>query len=155
VLRSLGRGGPPGSTGSLEHDLGGGRVEALNSVVPGARAPHVPVRQDGRPVSTLDLFDGRLTLLTGPRAEGWRAAAGVLAAYGAPIGALSAGSDLGDDGGLARRYGLGDEGAVLVRPDGHCAPALPALDAGHLTAQTDAVDAVLGTARKPVPSPAG
>ena len=148
VLRSLGRGGPPGSTGSLEHDLGGGRIEALTSAAPGARAPHVPVRHDGRPISTLDLFDGRLTLLTGRRADGWRAAAGVLAAYGTPVAALSAGSDLVDDGDLVRRYGLGDEGAVLVRPDGHCGPALPALDAGHLTALTDAVDAVLGTARR-------
>jgi hypothetical protein len=40
VLRSLGRGGPPGSTGSLEHDLGGGRIEAPpRPAVPGARAP--------------------------------------------------------------------------------------------------------------------
>ncbi len=61
VLRSLGRGGPPGSTGSLEHDRGGGRIEALTSAVPSVRAPHVPVRHDGRPISTLDLLDGRLT----------------------------------------------------------------------------------------------
>ena len=61
-------------------------------------------------------------------------------------------ADLVDDGRLARQHGLGDEGAVLVRPDGHCGPALPAVDTGHLTALTDTVDAVLGTAR--VPSPA-
>ena len=76
----------------------------------------------------------------------------MLVVYGAPVAALSAGSDLVDDGGLARRYGLGDEGAVLVRPDGHSGPALPAVDAGHLTALTDAVDAVLGTADLPRPT---
>ncbi len=69
----------------------------------------------------------------------------MLAASGTPVVARSAGSDLVDDGSLVRRYGLGDEGAVLVRPDSHCGPALPALDAGHLTALTDAVDAVLGS----------
>jgi hypothetical protein len=60
--------------------------------------------------------------------------------------------DLVDDGGLARRYGLGDAGAVPVRPDGHCGPALRAVDVGHLTALTDAVDAVLGTAGLPLPT---
>ena len=110
----------------------------------GARAPHVPVRRAGRPVSTLDLFDGRLTLLTGRRADGWRDAASMLAAYGTPVESLADGSDLVDDGGLARRYGLGDGGAVLVRPDGHCGPPLPHLDSGHQAALTGAVDAVLG-----------
>jgi hypothetical protein len=157
VLRSLGRGAGMGSTGGLDHDLGVGygRVrggEVLTIAVPGARAPHVEVRHDGRRVSTLDLFDGRFPLLTGPAGVDWRCAAEVLAAAGLPVTALSAGLDLHDDGPLRRRYGLDTCGAVLVRPDGHCGPALPALDAGHLTALTGAVDAVLGTARTPAPA---
>jgi hypothetical protein len=60
VRRSLGRGGPPGSTGSLEHDLGGG-YRGPHPGGPGRPGAHVPVLHDGRSISTLDLFDGRLT----------------------------------------------------------------------------------------------
>jgi putative polyketide hydroxylase len=140
VLRSLGRGGAPGDTGGLEHDLGGG----LTTATPGARAPHAWVRHDGRRVSTLDLFDGRFTLLTGPTGTGWRAAADALNEAGLPIAALSAGLDLrGDDGRLAVRYGLGADGAVLVRPDGHCGPALGG--GNPLRALRAAVETVLGS----------
>jgi 2-polyprenyl-6-methoxyphenol hydroxylase-like FAD-dependent oxidoreductase len=158
VLRSLGRGGTPGSTGGLEHDLGVGYgavrgADVLTAAAAGARAPHVPVRWAGRQVSTLDLFDGRLTLLTGPAGIGWRAAAAALYDAGLPLAALSAGLDLRGDGELVRRYGLGDRAAVLVRPDGHCGPALPDVGHGHrhghLDVLTGAVDAVLGTARVP------
>jgi hypothetical protein len=79
----------------------------------------------------------------------WRSAARELAAVGFPVAALSAGLDLCDDGTLVRRYGLGDRGAVLVRPDGHCAAALPDVTEGHLEALTAAVDAVLGIDRMP------
>ena len=68
-------------------------------------------------MSTLDLFDGRLTLLTGLRGRGWREAAAAL-----PLQVLSFGSDLHDDDGqVAERYGFGDRGAALVRPDGYVA----------------------------------
>ena len=149
VLRSLGRGGPPGSTGSLDtrprRRPGTRGASRRRYRAPGRRTSRCSTT--GGRISTLDLFDGRLTLLTGRRAEGWRGAAGVLAAYGLPVAALAAEPDLVDDGRLTRRYGLGDAAAVLVRPDGHCGPALPAVDAGHLTALTDAVDALLGTTR--------
>jgi hypothetical protein len=107
------------------------------------------VRYGGREVSTLDLFDGRFTVLTGPAGTRWRSAADALADAGLPVVALSAGLDLADDGTLARRYGLGDRGAVLVRPDGHCGPALAAVDAGHVRALSAAVDAILGYPRVP------
>jgi hypothetical protein len=157
VLRSLGRGGSPGSTGGLDHDLGVGYGatrggDVVSRAAPGARAPHVWVRHDGRRVSTLDLFDGRFTLLTGPAGTGWRSAVDVLAAVGLPVVARSAGLDLRDDDGLlVRRYGFGERGAVLVRPDGHCGPALPHVAEGHVEALTAAVDAVLGA----VPALAG
>lgn len=145
VLRSLGRSGSPGDTGGFGHDLGGGHGrDALATAVPGARAPHVWVRHDGRRVSTLDLFDGRFTLLTGPTGIGWRSAADTLAKAGLPIAALSAGLDLrGDDDELALRYGLGADGAVLVRPDGRCGPALGG--GPPLRALRAAVETVLGS----------
>jgi hypothetical protein len=84
-----------------------------------AGAPHLWVAARGRRRSTLDLFDGRLTLVVGRRGRGWRRAAAHLAGTGLPIVALSVGRELADpDGRLALRFGLGDSGAVLVRPDG-------------------------------------
>jgi hypothetical protein len=62
------------------------------------------VTVDGRRCSTLDLFDGRLTLLSGRQARVWRAAADRIAG-GPPLTVLD----------------VGQEGAVLVRPDGHVA----------------------------------
>lgn len=106
---------PDTSAGSSPGDAGRGAR-------PGARAPHAEVDVQGRRISTLDLFDGRLTLLTGGRTTAWDRAAHELVATGLPIAALGIGRDLPDpDGTLARLFGIGDTGAVLVRPDGHVA----------------------------------
>jgi 2-polyprenyl-6-methoxyphenol hydroxylase-like FAD-dependent oxidoreductase len=89
---------------------------------PGRRAPHAWLDVTGRRISTLDLFDGRLTLLTGPEGSDSCAAAQRLAAGGLPLTARRFGPDLPDpDGSLALRYGVGARGAVLVRPDGFVA----------------------------------
>jgi 2-polyprenyl-6-methoxyphenol hydroxylase-like FAD-dependent oxidoreductase len=89
--------------------------------LPGMRAPHAWVRLDGRPVSTLDLFEGTLTLLVGPAGSEWSAVAERLT-LPCPLRALRLGHDLPDpEQALARLYGVGDRGAVLVRPDGHVA----------------------------------
>ena len=73
-----------------------------------------------RRVSTIDLFDGSFTLITGSDAQPWQAAATELAAAGVPISALSLGAELADPHGeLASRYQLADRGCVLVRPDGY------------------------------------
>jgi 2-polyprenyl-6-methoxyphenol hydroxylase-like FAD-dependent oxidoreductase len=88
---------------------------------PGRRAPHAWLDVTGRRMSTLDLFDGRLTLLTGSAGSDWCAAAGRLA-LDLPLAVLRLGPDVPDpDGSLARRYGVGARGAVLVRPDGFVA----------------------------------
>jgi putative polyketide hydroxylase len=98
VLRSLGRGG----AGGLLHDLGttygtAAPATVADLAVPraGARVPHRWLRPG---VSTLDL--ATFSLVTGPSAGAWRAAAAGLTVV---------------PGGLA-----GDErGAALVRPDGY------------------------------------
>ncbi|TQM46109.1 putative polyketide hydroxylase [Pseudonocardia cypriaca] len=82
---------------------------------PGERAPHVWVRWRGRRVSVLDLFEDRLTVLTGHRGEGWRHAT----PRGVPIDVLVAGQDLPDPNrALRAAYRLEPHSAVLVRPDG-------------------------------------
>lgn len=115
VLRSL-RQGPEPSADGLAEDLG------VRYAGGSERAPHVWIERVGRLVSTLDQFDGRLTVVAaGGR---WDPAVAELAAAGMPVAVLEAGS-LGGE--LARRYGLDAEGpAVLVRPDGYVARRLPA-----------------------------
>lgn len=115
--RSLRMGGPP-EPDPLGEDLGVRYASSVvaSSIVPGEtgeRAPHAWVTVDGRRRSTLDLFDGRLTLLVGRDAAAWRAAADRVAG-GPPLAVV----DVAGFGALAE-YVQG--GAVLVRPDGHVA----------------------------------
>ncbi len=128
----------------LAHDFG---VHYGSSAIVGAgglagrRAPHAWVIMQDRKVSTLDLFGDRLTLLTGPDAELWRTEAAALGAAGVPLVCYSVATEFADHGGqFAEAYGLGSDGAVLVRPDGYVA-----WDSRNLTGLAAAVDAVLGT----------
>lgn len=93
------------------------------SATPGARAPHVWIGQPDARLSTLDLFGSAFTLLAGPDGGAWcTAAAEVERELGVPIDRYRIGGPgLGDLGGFTGAYGLGEDGAVLVRPDGHVA----------------------------------
>jgi hypothetical protein len=98
----------------------------------GERAPHCWIERvqadridPGVCLSTLDLFEGRLTLLIGRRGHAWAVAAAELGTNppgGTSLDVVIVGRDVRDlDGGLERQYQLGDAGAVLVRPDGYVA----------------------------------
>ena len=95
---------------------------------PGTRAPHLVLEQDGRQLSTLELFGPRFVLLTGADGDGWRRAAEtVRRRLALELDIWRVGTD-GRERGLvdvARRwsaaYGVGPAGAVLVRPDGFVA----------------------------------
>ncbi len=125
VRRSLHQGPPPAGDG-LSWDTG---VQYASAVIDGTggRAPHAWLCHRGSRISSLDLFEGRLTLLTGPRGEPWRNAAtdvtADVATDGLPFRTLTVGGHgLHDvDGTFADRYGLGDTGAALIRPDGYVA----------------------------------
>ncbi len=99
---------------------------------PGARAPHVPLRRDGTPLSSLDLFGRCFTLLVDDEGvAGWRDAArlaserlGVEVAVHpvAEAGARPGADVLVDPEGRWRKvYDVGRGGGVLVRPDGFVA----------------------------------
>lgn len=121
-----------------------------DGVAPGQRAPHAWVSVDGRRHSLLDLFDGRLTLLVGPEAQGWRAAT---AAAAVPVQVLGIGTELAcDTDRLARRYGIGHGGAVLIRPDGYIAWCCASAADPDVQLQA-ALDLALGRAVDPLRAP--
>ncbi|HEU5204501.1 MAG TPA: FAD-dependent monooxygenase [Candidatus Limnocylindrales bacterium] len=89
---------------------------------PGARMPHAWLEgPDGR-ISTLDLVGPGLTLLTGPGGNAWLDGASAIAPN-VPfvVDAYLVGELDSRDGVFCERFGLGSDGAVLVRPDGHIA----------------------------------
>lgn len=124
---------------------------------PGERAPHVWLRVTGRRgrVSTLDLFDGRLTLVTRTGGAWARAASDLHVLDAEPTSPLARTAPdlqvLGADPGspLARAYRLGPDAAVLVRPDGRVAWRRDAACADAVAALADAVALTLGRARVP------
>jgi hypothetical protein len=95
------------------------------SARPGSRAPHVLVTHRGAPMSTIDLFSDHFVLVSGPDGKDWShwvqrspacRALGIAWHGSAPAG------DLEDTfGRLSIAYGIGSDGAVLIRPDGFIA----------------------------------
>lgn len=93
----------------------------VQSATPGCRAPHVWLGGRHAALSTLDLFGPAFTLLATADGGGWSGAAAEVARdLGVRIDAYTIGAPgLDDRGAFAAAYGLGAEGAVLVRLDGH------------------------------------
>ncbi|GAA2719521.1 MULTISPECIES: aklavinone 12-hydroxylase RdmE [Streptomyces] len=87
---------------------------------PGFRAPHVRIERAGERLSTIDLFGDGWTLVAGALGEGWTAAAPAVAHdLGVPLRTYRVDDGIVDvEGTLAHRYGIGKNGASLVRPDG-------------------------------------
>lgn len=103
---------------------------------PGSRAPHLWVRRGDERISTLDLYERSLVLLSDAgEPSGWHAAAGRLAAeLSVPLKSYRVGSGPGadlvpeGDADWAERHGTTRGGAVLVRPDGFVAWRSPGPD---------------------------
>lgn len=127
-----------GHTGELPFD---GLNQRARS---GERAPHAWLDVQGRRLSTIELFDRKLTLLIGAAGSVWRAAADALPA-GPPLQVLAIGTELADPtGALTERYGLAGDGAVLVRPDGYVSWCIPAVGADPVETLGRAVAQTLG-----------
>ena len=126
-------------------------ARGLPGAVPGARAPHAWIGYAGRRVSTLDLFEGRLTLVSGSH-DRWREALEDLVATGLPLVGLAVDRDLADRSGeLQRAYALAPDDAVLVRPDGYIAWRSSGVENDLHVVLDDAVRAALG--RDPATGP--
>ncbi|MFI6346446.1 FAD-dependent monooxygenase [Streptomyces sp. NPDC050560] len=103
---------------------------------PGSRAPHVPLRRDGVPGSSLDLYRDRFVLLAGPGAGRW-AEAVRQPGLPVPVRVHQVGADLDvEPDSWAEAHGVTGSGALLVRPDGfvcwRARGAAPADAAGRL-----------------------
>jgi 2-polyprenyl-6-methoxyphenol hydroxylase-like FAD-dependent oxidoreductase len=100
-------------------------VDYVPTARPGSRAAHVWLRGEGQKISTLDLYDTCFVLLTGQSGQAWRAASErAVQELGVPLRCYVVGpdADLIDlSAEWARVYGVQQDGAVLVRPDGHVA----------------------------------
>jgi 2,4-dichlorophenol 6-monooxygenase len=98
------------------------------STRPGSRIPHAWVMREGARVSTLDLVaHDRFTLITG-----CGAAARIAEGIACSLRVLVAGRDFSDaDGRWSALAALGDDGALLVRPDQHVAWRASALASTH------------------------
>ncbi len=97
----------------------------LPTARPGSHAPHVWLERNGERLSTIDLFDRGFTLLTGPNGHAWRDAGSLVSRrLRIPLHSYRVGEhgDVRDTHqGWATTYGVGRDGAVLVRPDGYVA----------------------------------
>lgn len=107
--------------GSAPPELGDSYTDYVPTGRPGHRAPHVWLQINDDRFSTLDLFGHEFTVLTGPKGETWRP---VVERLGKDLGLdigfyVIGGTDLIDvENTFLARYGMRDDGAVLVRPDG-------------------------------------
>ena len=104
---------------------------------PGSRAPHVWLNRRGDLVSTLDLFGQNFVLLAGPHGGAWRDAAhGAAERLGVGLDACLVDDGAGEladtDARFCAAYGISQDSAVLVRPDGFV--AWRAADASGATA---------------------
>jgi len=114
---------------------------------PGTRAPHVWLARGGERVSTLDLTGRRFTVLGGPQAQRWCAAADQAAAsVGVEIDVhrIGAGGLEDPDGALCAAYGIEPDGCVLVRPDDFIAWCAGGGERGDAEELRGALSRVLG-----------
>lgn len=93
------------------------------SARPGSRAPHLIVEHNGQRISTLDLFGKNFVLLTGGNSAPWVEAARRIeerTAFG--LACHCFGGDVKDiENRWPTAYGVEEDGAVLIRPDGFVA----------------------------------
>lgn len=90
---------------------------------PGTYAPYLALTQNGKPISTLDLFGSRFVLLAGPDGQSWKAAARrVQETLHIPLDSYQIDGETAElsdtNHTFCAAYGLSSSGAVIIRPDG-------------------------------------
>lgn len=116
---------------------------------PGTRAPHLWLRAGGATLSTLDLFGHGFVLLTRDRC--WAEAADLVAgSLATGLRAVLVGVDveLAAEESFEQRFGIGPDGATLVRPDGIVAWRSPGMAADPAACLAAALAQVAALARE-------
>jgi tetracenomycin A2 monooxygenase-dioxygenase len=92
---------------------------------PGSRAPHFLVTHRGARASTIDLFSDRWVLVSGPNGAGWSnwvQRSSACRVIGVVWHGIQPAGDVEESAGrFSAAYGVGGDGAVLIRPDGFIA----------------------------------
>jgi 2-polyprenyl-6-methoxyphenol hydroxylase-like FAD-dependent oxidoreductase len=112
---------------------------------PGFRAPHVWADPAAR-LSSLDFLGWKMTVVCASAPEAWRAAAHEAQRLGVPVQVVAIDEAAVTPTARSRwkaLYGLGTDGALLVRPDGIVAWRAPQAPACATTALLDALARVL------------
>lgn len=88
--------------------------------LPGTRAPHIVLGQNGKKISTLDLFGTNFVLMVGVGGKDWIKAANRAAEkFNLTLSIHHIGVEFTDmDGRFSSFYGIDTTGAILIRPDG-------------------------------------
>jgi 2-polyprenyl-6-methoxyphenol hydroxylase-like FAD-dependent oxidoreductase len=115
---------------------------------PGAHAPHLWLRTAGGDrLSTVDLWDGGFVLIAGKRGEPWAKAASAAAQrhrVNVTFHQIGGGHPLVEETTpWTEVYGVSDDGAVLVRPDGHVGARFQHSSDNSVTALDQALQAIL------------
>jgi hypothetical protein len=120
---------PDGTSRPLINEV----TDYMPSARPGGRAPHRWLRNSqGDRLSTIDLFGQEFVLFTAGSGDAWHAAAAeITERRGVPVRAVDVapGAEFTVEAGdFAEAFGIGEDGAVLVRPDGHVAFRAPSAE---------------------------
>jgi putative polyketide hydroxylase len=110
--------------GSAASELADPAVDYVPQARPGSRAPHAWIRQLGVLRSTIDLYGADPVLLAGSAADAWQSeAAAAASAMAIPLAIERIGESFRpeDPAAFTEVHGIGDGGAILVRPDGYVA----------------------------------
>jgi putative polyketide hydroxylase len=110
---------------------------------PGHRAPHLAIQVDGRGLSTLDLFGDRFTLLCGQQGDSWQEVSDTRLVV-ISLGDVSCDAQTLQQGAFEALYGLGVDGCVVVRPDGHICLRVKHAVADPTATISGALDQILG-----------
>ena len=122
-------------------------TDYVPSARPGGRAPHVWLGREGATLSTIDLIGDGFVLLAGPKGKPWSVAAeGLAAGTNLRLKALTVGDEGIEDpeGHWSKTYGVDDDGAVLIRPDGYVAWRRAAITTEPMPTLRGALAGILG-----------
>lgn len=123
---------------------------------PGSRAPHLMLQHHGASVPVLDLASRSHVLLAGPEGKNWaRAAEQAARQLGLPLDiyVLDGQGPLTDPTkSFTARYGVSEDGAVLIRPDGFIAWKALSKDDNAAQTMADALSRALGRDSQETPA---